>query len=179
MPEENNLLQYIHSNALWENELTLKRGDYIDCFDKTNTNIYFIAEGCLRIYWVNEEKEEQTIRFGYTHNIIAALDSFILNSPSDFHILALRKTQIKVLSKTKFEELLSQHPQFKEEWILMLQDLIIQQLEREKDLLISSPTERYKRVLQRSPQLFQEVPNKYIADYLRMTPETLSRIMNS
>ncbi len=49
-------------------------------------------------------------------------------------------------------------------------------MEREQDLLINSPEERYRRVLKRSPQLFQEVPHKYIAAYLRMPPETLSRV---
>jgi hypothetical protein len=44
--------------------------------------------------------------------------------------------------------------------------------------LINAPAERYERVLKRSPKLFQEVPNKYIANYLRMSPETLSRLKN-
>jgi hypothetical protein len=61
-------------------------------------------------------------------------------------------------------------------WLKLLEQMIFQQLEREKDLLTFSPLERYKRVWKRSPQLFQEIPNKYIASYLRMTPETLSRI---
>jgi CRP-like cAMP-binding protein len=60
-----------------------------------------------------------------------------------------------------------------------MEQLIYQQLEREKDLLTSSPTERYAKVKQRSPQLFQEIPHKYIASYLRMTPETLSRLKKS
>ena len=64
-------------------------------------------------------------------------------------------------------------------WHLILGDLIFQQMERERDILTSSPIKRYKRVLSRSPQLFQEIPNKYIASYLRMTPETLSRIKKS
>ncbi len=57
--------------------------------------------------------------------------------------------------------------------------LIYEQLEREKDILIHSPRKRYERVLKRSPQLFQEIPHKYIASYLRMSPETLSRIKKS
>jgi hypothetical protein len=56
--------------------------------------------------------------------------------------------------------------------------VITQQIEREIDLLTVSPTERLKRVLERSPNVFQEVPLKYIASYLRMTPETLSRLRN-
>ena len=64
-------------------------------------------------------------------------------------------------------------------WQQMLGELIYQQMERERDILTSSPLERYKRVLARSPQLFQEIPNKHIASYLRMTPETLSRLKKS
>ena len=64
-------------------------------------------------------------------------------------------------------------------WTSMLEELVLQQIEREKDILTNSPKERYNRVLKRSPQLFQEIPNKYIANYLRMTPETLSRLKKS
>ena len=48
-----------------------------------------------------------------------------------------------------------------------------------KDILINSPMDRFQRVFKRSPQLFQEIPNKHIASYLRMTPETLSRLKKS
>ena len=66
-----------------------------------------------------------------------------------------------------------------QQYIVLLESLVTQQIDRGIDLLIPSPTERLKRVLQRSPNLFQEIPLKYIASYLRMTPETLSRIRNS
>ena len=45
--------------------------------------------------------------------------------------------------------------------------------------MIADPRQRLQRVLGRSPRLFQEVPHKYIASYLRMSPETLSRLLNS
>ena len=64
-------------------------------------------------------------------------------------------------------------------WQTVTELLIYEQIEREKDILTQSPLARYQRVLKRSPQLFQEIPNKYIASYLRMTPETLSRIKSS
>jgi len=64
-------------------------------------------------------------------------------------------------------------------YLTSLEQLAAQQMERELDLLTSSPHERMQRVLKQSPQVFQEIPAKYIASYLRMTPETLSRILNS
>jgi hypothetical protein len=54
--------------------------------------------------------------------------------------------------------------------------IITQQVERTIDLLTSSFSERLERVLKHSPDLFKEIPLKYIASYLRMTPETLSCI---
>ena len=61
-------------------------------------------------------------------------------------------------------------------WQLILESFVLQQMERERDILTSSPMERYNRVLKRSPLLFQEIPNKYIASYLGVTPESFSRI---
>ena len=63
--------------------------------------------------------------------------------------------------------------------IEVMHGLVQSLMEREIDLLTLSPRNRYNRVLERSPQLFQHIPLKYIASYLRMTPETLSRLRNS
>ena len=50
---------------------------------------------------------------------------------------------------------------------------------KEIDILTNPPKERYERVLKRNPQLFQEIPNRHIANYLRMSAETLSRLKKS
>lgn len=86
---------------------------------------------------------------------------------------------MKVLEKKPYMEFIKQSPERFQSWLQILEQLVYQQLERERDLLTSSPAVRFKRVLDRSPLLFQEVPNKYIAAYLRMTPETLSRLKKS
>lgn len=107
------------------------------------------------------------------------MDCFISEQPSDLYIQAIKKTELKVIKKTTFMNLVESSEENKKIWHLILGDLIFQQMERERDILTSSPIKWYKRVLSRSPQLFQEIPNKYIASYLRMTPETLSRIKKS
>jgi CRP-like cAMP-binding protein len=140
--------------------------------------LYFIVSGSLRIF-VTDEFEEHTIRFGYQNNFIAALDSFITEKPSDLYIQALKKTELKVITKEKFMHFIESSRENLQLWHHILGWLIYQQMERERDILISSPFERYQRVLKRSPQLFQEIPHKYIASYLRMTPETLSRMKKS
>ncbi|MCB0478063.1 MAG: Crp/Fnr family transcriptional regulator [Crocinitomicaceae bacterium] len=163
---------------IWEEEIELARNEYLKVSGSVDRNMYFVVEGCLRVF-VIEEFEEHTIRFGYQDNIIGALDSFITGKPSEFYIQALKKTVVKRVSREKYMDFIHSNNENVEMWNLMLEFLVLAMMERERDLLVSSPVERYKRVQERSPQLFQEVPNKYIASYLRMTPETLSRLKKS
>lgn len=172
------LIKEINNQNLWHKEITLNRNEYLKVKGSVDTNFYLIINGSLRIF-VLDEFEEHTIRFGYKNNLIAALDSFLNEKPSDLYIQAIKKTTLKVISKNNFVAFLSSSIENIKLWQLILENFALQQMERERDILTTSPVKRYNRVLKRSPQLFQEIPNKYIASYLRMTPETLSRIKKS
>ena len=163
---------------LYTKTITIERNQFLKVKGSIDTNIYFVESGSLRIY-ILDDFEEQIIRFGYSNDLIVSLDSFLTEKPSDFYIQAIKKTVVKVIPKASFIEFISQSDENKSMWIKILEDLVIQQLEREKDILNNSPKERYNRVLKRSPKLFQEIPNKHIANYLRMSPETLSRLKKS
>ena len=154
--------------------VTLDRSEFLKVKGTIDTNIYFVESGSLKIF-VLDDCEEQIIRFGYKNNLVVSLDSYLTGKSSDFFIQAIKKTVLKVITKKQLEQFL-QDKADSSWWIKTLEGLVLQQLEREIDILTSSPKERYKRVLERSPQLFQEIPNRYIANYLRMSPETLSRL---
>jgi len=173
-----NFIKKIEQQSLWDKQLDLKRKEYLKVKGSIDTNLYFVQSGSLRIYAI-EDYAENIIRFGYKNNLIASLDSFISEKPSDLYIQAIKKTHLKVVKKKTFIDFIYSSEENSRDWQKILEYLIFQQLERERDILTASPVLRYKRVLARSPQLFQEIPNKYIASYLRMTPETLSRIKKS
>ncbi|WP_051269678.1 Crp/Fnr family transcriptional regulator [Flavobacterium suncheonense] len=172
------ILALLTAHNLFEKDLVLKRNEFLKVAGTIDTNIYFIEEGSLRIF-IEQEGEEQIIRFGYLNDLIVSLDSFLTEQPSDFYIQAIKKTTVKIISKKVFFEFINESEENLKLWNAILENLVLQQMEREKDLLISSVNERYSRVLKRSPRLFQEIPHKYIANYLRMTPETLSRLKKS
>ncbi|KPE52418.1 Crp/Fnr family transcriptional regulator [Chryseobacterium indologenes] len=167
----------LHSGLRWEKK-EFRRNEFLKISGSTDTQIYFVEKGSIRIF-MTDENEERIIRFGYTGNIIVSLDSFLSGKPSEFYIQAIKKTTVRIASKKDFYEFIYADEEHLKFWISVLEDLVIQQIEREKDLLIHSPGERYARVLNRSPKLFQEIPGKYIANYLRMSPETLSRLKKS
>ncbi|NOQ71302.1 MAG: cyclic nucleotide-binding domain-containing protein [Crocinitomix sp.] len=172
------LLIQLEANALWQEDLVLERNEFLNHSGTINTNLYFVESGSLRIFYL-DEAEEHTIRFGYQNSFFGALDSFIKEEPSVYNIQALKKAELKVVSKDAFMNLVNSTIENQRLWQGILGEIVFQQMEREIDLLTFSPQERYRRVLKRSPQLFQEIPNKYIAAYLRMTPETFSRIKKS
>lgn len=156
----------------------IAKGEFLISEGDVEKNLYLVESGAVRVFYLTEF-EEMTIRFGYKGSMITSLSSFIKGTPSEFYIDAIRKTSLKVISKESLMSLVNESTENLRQYTALLESLITQQIEREVDLLITSPTERLNRVLQRSPNLFQEIPLKYIASYLRMTPETLSRIRSS
>jgi CRP-like cAMP-binding protein len=160
--------------SLSDKKITLERNDYLSEKGAIDTNLYYVESGSLKAFVY--DKEEQIIRFGYTGNLITSIDSFLSGRPSEVFVQALKKTVLYVIPKNKVNRFILDNLPF---WIKTLEELVLQQIEREVDILTSSPQKRYERVLRRSPQLFQEVPHKYIANYLRMSPETLSRMIKN
>ena len=158
--------------------LELSRNDYLIRAGMIEHHLYFIESGAVRVIY-QTEIEEHTIRLGYKGSIITALDSFLSKAPTEFYIQALRKTTYRAITRTDFNEFVQSSPTRVVQYNDLLRVFVIEQIEREQDLLTDSPVDRLARVERRSPMLFQEVPLRYIACYLRMSPETLSRIRKS
>lgn len=173
--ESNPLVELFTQHNAWDKDQTIKRNEFVKSAGSKETHIYFVLEGALRVFYLDDE-QEHSIRFAYRHNFITLLDSLLSQKASSLNLQAIKKTIIKTVSYKKINELLAKDEVFAQLWFATLGNLVQQQMEREIDLLTSSPLIRYQRVLKRSPQLFQEIPNRYIASYLRMSPETLSRI---
>jgi len=162
---------------LSDKTIIIDRGEFLKVQGSIDTNVYYVLSGSLRVF-VSDGYEEQTIRFGYKENLIVSLDSFLTGKPSELYIQAIKKTILKVVTKEQIAIYLEKETN-QNLWVKILENLVIQQMEREIDILTNSPKERYERVLKRSQQLFQEIPNRHIANYLRMSAETLSRLKKS
>lgn len=172
------LLHLLQEHGVPSQTREYERNAYLCQSGSVTTDIYYIEEGSIQVF-VPDQEEEQIIRFGYSGNIILALDAFLTGKPTAFYMQAIKKTRVQLIRKEAFMQFIHSDPAHLQLWTSILEELVVQQIEREIDILCSSPKARYERVLARSPQLFQEVPHKYIARYLRMSPETLSRLKKS
>ena len=159
------------------NEATVvdyKKGDLLTKEGKIEDHLFLIDNGAVKISY-QSELNEHIIRLGYNGSILNSLTSFFTQAPSELAIEALRQTKVKVLKRSEVMKIAANSSGYS----TFLEHLICQQLDREIDLLQDSAGKRLERVLKRSPQLFEHVPLKYIAAYLRMSPETLSRVRKS
>ena len=172
-------IQKLHAlldgTAIWQRKVKLKRGEPLVLPGTVDRNLYRVDHGIL-VSCREVTGSQQYMRFGYAGDYVMSLDSYITGQPTEYTLLALRRTEVAVASHTAHEAWLREDSDHAAAWEAGKAWLILGLMEREVDLLTASPEERYRRVLARSPRLFQEAPAKYIANYLRMTPETLSRL---
>ena len=154
--------------------IVFKKGQLLTAEGQVENKLYFIEEGAVKVSY-QSELSENIIRLGYHGSMLNSLSSFFNQKPSELSIEAIRETKVKILKRQQVLEIVAESTGYTQ----FLETLLVQQLNREIDLMHDSPQIRLSRVLARSPNLFQHVPHKYIASYLRMSPETLSRIRNS
>jgi CRP/FNR family transcriptional regulator, anaerobic regulatory protein len=172
-------IQALHKHLLENSKLrTIKKGDFLIRAGEVEKHLYYIEDGAVMAIYSTDD-EDLTIRFGYDGSFINSLASFLNGTPSEYMISAIKSTKLRQISKEGLMQFIHSSEVLMQGYQDLLQVLITQQMERELDLLTNSPAERLQRVLQRSPNLFQHIPLRHIASYLRMTPETLSRIRKS
>lgn len=161
--------------ALWHQPVALRRGDFLVQPGHTSQHLYFIESGLLRIFYPTAD-EEICVGFGHASTLICAFPSFVAGQPSDYAIQALRQSRLVAIARAAFQEFLEQTPSFARFWRAELEKALTGRMAHEIDLLLPEPAQRLARLRQRNPRIFQVVPKKYLASYLRMTPETLSRL---
>jgi CRP-like cAMP-binding protein len=133
----------------------IARGEFLTRIGATEHTLYRILDGAVRAVYYTDD-DEKTIRLGHEGSLINALSSFMTERPSEVAIQAIRETHVQCLPRSAAREIFDTS----DDYAGFLEGLLVQQTERELDLLIDAPQKRLDRVLQRSPALFQHVPLK-------------------
>jgi len=137
---------------------------------------YFVVQGCLRMFFVNEKGVEQTVQFALENWWLSDYTSFSSGSPSGFYIQAVEKTRVLSLTHNAQEELLKQHPQLERYFRLVHQRAHAAAQFRIKGLYGNSREVLYHQFVQRYPEFVQRIPQYLLASFLGITPEYLSEV---
>jgi CRP-like cAMP-binding protein len=149
-------------------EMILKEGDICK-------NIYFIDHGLIRQYY-HKKGKEVTEHLGEDHTIFMCIESLFKEEPTRLQVEALEQTVVYAMPKQKLEQIALHNVNIQMMYRKILEEsLIISQIHA--DLMrFESAQERYKKLCKQNPQVAMRAPLVYIANYLQMTPETLSRV---
>ncbi len=153
----------------------LKSGDYFLQHGRVSRNIAFIVEGLMRQYYLKDGKEI-TNCFCKEGTIATSYSSFITKSESDFSIQAIEPTKLIVLSYDSLNKLYEKDLFWQQLGRLAAENEFITTECHSRFLRDLSATDRYKQILENENELLLRVPLNYLATYLQIAPETLSRI---
>ncbi len=141
----------------------------------TCRTIYFIQKGLARVYYFKGETDI-TESFSFENQIVARVESLFSGKPSRKGIQMLEDSDIVAINATQLFRLYDAFPEIERLFRKIFEAGYVETVHRIESLQFHTAEERYRDLLEASPNILQRVPLKYIASYLGITPVSLSRI---
>jgi len=136
----------------------------------------FVNSGCLRAFHSDEKGDEYTMYFAFLNWWIGDKTSFYSGTPSRFSIQALEDSEVFRADKTNWEAALDQIPVFEKWYRIKTRKSYEASQQKIIDSQTESAEEKYVKLLKNSPEIVLRIPQHYIASYLGIKPQSLSRI---
>jgi CRP-like cAMP-binding protein len=143
--------------------------------NETEKYLYFVIKGLARKYFL-KGKEEVITQIAKEGELISSSVSYFSGMPSGYVIETIEPTTFYSLHHDRAEQLYSRYPKLERLSRLIITELFLQKEVWELERIRYSTKERFLRFMTENPELFQRVPQKFLASYLNIKPETFSRL---
>jgi CRP-like cAMP-binding protein len=153
----------------------VRKKDFLLNYGETCKHIYFINEGFLRIFYYKNSKDI-TEWFAKEKHFCFSISSYFEEIPSKLIIEALEDSEILAISKVGFEKLRRTNLDVANLFIELISGSLIGSQIRMDSIQFETAEQRYTNLLKDQPEILKVVPLQYVATYLGITKETLSRI---
>lgn len=152
---------------LTKNEILLEKGCVC-------SSLYFIIKGAVCQYKIDEEFNKNVIDLNVSSDWVINHKSFTSRKPSEYLIQAFENSTVYEISMDAIHRLIAQSQSF------LQMGKILDESTSRIDFFDNNctPDEKYQYILKNKPKLIQKFPQKLIASYLKITPETVSRVRN-
>jgi CRP-like cAMP-binding protein len=151
-----------------KNQILTKQGE-------TENYLSFIESGIVRFY-IPRDENELTFNFSFNKEFTCAYDSFLTQTPSEYELQALTETIVWRISYNDLQIVYSQTQAGNYLGRFASEKLFLAKSKRELSLLKYNAKERYLQLFREQPDILKFIPMKYIASYIGITPQGLSRI---
>jgi len=166
--EQNYFVSKLEFRKFRKKEILVQEGDSCN-------HVFFINKGCIRYYYTVDGKEN-TAQFFFENGWYTDFDSFLSGKPTRLNIQALERTEILMLSAKNMHEIYDEIPKFERLGRQMAENAFLGIRQRNEMLENLTAEERYLALMKERPKVFERIPQHYIASYLGIQPESLSRI---
>jgi CRP-like cAMP-binding protein len=166
--EMQQIFQHYEQAKFPKKHFLLKEGE-------TEDRLYFIAKGMVRKYFL-KGKEEINMVFAKEGQTINSIYSYYTRQPSQYYLQTLEPCVCLSMTREKMEKLLQAYPKLQEMGRLMMTEYYMHKDKLELTRLRLSTRERFLKFVGERPDLLQRLPQRHLASYLQIKPETFSRM---
>lgn len=153
----------------------LKKGEFFLQEGKIASQIAFVNKGYLRVYYATD-KVDITRDITPKHTFATGLPSYVNQTPSYEIIQAATPCELFVIKKDDIEKLYSKYQNWERFGRLLIQDMFVKAQARLYSFIAHDAETRYAQLLHEQPDMLLHVPLQYIASYLGVTQQSLSRL---
>jgi len=157
-------------------ERTYKRHAVLLEEGKVAHEVFFIVKGALRQFILTEDGIEKTCNFCFENEFLTDLESFSRQSRAASTIIALEPTTCMIINCVNLVEIIKTSTAAAELFRIVVENVATENIRRTKSLLSLSPEKQFEELMLNKPEIMQRVSQRYIAQYLGIAPESLSRI---
>ena len=154
----------------------VKKKNFILTADEICRANYFVSKGCMRLYFINRNGQEQITQFGLENWWITDYSSLETGKPSVYYLQAIEDSELIGIDKKGYEELLLNVPKMERYFRIILQKAHTASMRRFEYFRDQTDEERYRYFVSLFPEFVQRIPQYMLASYLGFTPQFLSKI---
>ena len=154
----------------------LKRKEHLLKQGQVARDLAFVIEGCLRAYALDDNGFEHILQFAPAGWWISDMSSVISRRDSLLNVDAIKPSEVLLLSREDQLTLFDEVPKLERYFRVLTENGLVSSRMRLIENLSLTARQRYQRFCQTYPNLINEIPQKYIASFIGVTPEFLSKI---